>query len=92
MKKRILCLLLAACFALMPPCAPALTAGAANDIVSPYTDVLYAADEIAREPRILFEYVREEQALPPDLPAIGCEAAYVADPVSGKVFYEKNAH
>ncbi|MBR5424388.1 MAG: D-alanyl-D-alanine carboxypeptidase [Clostridia bacterium] len=92
MKKRILCLLLAACFALTPPCASAQAAGAANDIVSPYTDVLYAADEIARDPRILFEYVREEQALPPDLPAIGCEAAYVADPVSGKVFYEKNAH
>ena len=44
------------------------------------------------EPEVLFEYNREEQQILDNAPEIGCKAAYVADPVTGKVFYEKNAH
>lgn len=61
-------------------------------VVSSLEASLYEVDEIAGEPKVAYEYHREEQEIPADLPQIGCKAAYVADPVSGKVFYEKKAH
>ncbi len=90
MKKRAISLLLAICFILTPP-----VAFAQNTVEPPAAAQdggLYAAGEIAGLPRMLTEYDREEQEIPTDLPATGCEAVYMADPESGKVFYEKNAH
>ena len=57
-----------------------------------FADSLYADNEIAGEGRVTFEYHRDEQKTRKNTPTIGCQAAYLADPVSGKVFYEKNAH
>lgn len=38
------------------------------------------------------KYVQSEQMQLNNTPEIGCKAAYIADPVTGKVIYEKNAH
>jgi D-alanyl-D-alanine carboxypeptidase (penicillin-binding protein 5/6) len=38
------------------------------------------------------EYNPGEQIKPENLPESGCRAVYAADPDTGKVFYEKNAH
>ena len=57
-----------------------------------FSESLYETDEIANEARVTFEYIKNEQGAPDNVPEIGCKAAYIADPVSGKVFYEKNAH
>ena len=46
----------------------------------------------ARVPRVTVSYDRSEQSEPRNTPSTGCRAAFVADPVTGKVFYEKNAH
>ncbi len=95
MKKNALIYLLALCFLLTPLAAfaeeaPVLAETSAS--VSSFEDALYRVDEIASKPLFAFEYQRDEQETPDDLPEIGCRAAYVADPVSGKVFYEKHAH
>ena len=42
--------------------------------------------------RVNLVYEPEQQQVLDNLPQIGCKAAYVANPVTGKVFYEKNAH
>ena len=39
-----------------------------------------------------FEYNQDEQIILENTPNIGCQAAYVAEPVTGKILYEKNAH
>ena len=41
---------------------------------------------------ITVKYVQEEQKKIENTPVIGCKAAYVAEPITGKVIYEKNAH
>jgi len=41
---------------------------------------------------LTFEYKQEEQKVLENIPEIGCKAAYVAEPSTGKVIYEKNAH
>ncbi len=38
------------------------------------------------------EYVQSEQMTLSNAPDIGCKAAYLANPETGKVIYEKNAH
>lgn len=57
-----------------------------------YSDSLYKKDEISSGARLTFDYVRSEQKKNTKAPEIGCKAAYVADPITGKVFFEKNAH
>ncbi|MBQ6266712.1 MAG: D-alanyl-D-alanine carboxypeptidase [Clostridia bacterium] len=94
-RRRLISLLLVFMLLASPLCAFAADAGYhpdAYDGALPFSDSLYAADEIAGEARVTFEYLRAEQAVPDDMPEIGCRAAYLADPVSGKVFFEKNAH
>ena len=94
MKKRIIISILAFCIVLTP-----LTALAQEDTKTlfaegnyKFSDELYADNEFAKEPRVTFEYASDEQEKNENAPKIGCKAAYVADPISGKVFYEKNAH
>lgn len=41
---------------------------------------------------VSFKYTAEGQTAVSGAPEIACKAALLADPVSGKVFYEKNAH
>ncbi|MBR2591324.1 MAG: D-alanyl-D-alanine carboxypeptidase [Clostridia bacterium] len=45
----------------------------------------------ADNPDVKTEYVPQNQAAAANAPEIGCKAAYVADPATGKVLYEKNA-
>lgn len=95
MIKRICAGLLTLCFVFLP-----LTAAAESGDVKtlfadgsyPYADLLYENGAIADTARLTFDYVKDEQKTPADAPTIGCKAAFVTDPVSGKVFYEKNAH
>ena len=86
MKNRVLTYLLTVCCLLTP-----FTSLAHAESPS-FADSLYENNEIANESRVTFAYVKEEQKTRENTPAIGCKAAYLADPVSGKVFYEKNAH
>ena len=46
----------------------------------------YAESEVA------FKYNKDEQKVLDNIPKIGCKAAYIAEPTTGKVIYEKNAH
>ena len=41
---------------------------------------------------VTYEYIKNGQRAAAGVPEISCKAAYIADPVSGKVFYEKRAH
>ena len=41
---------------------------------------------------INLEYKPEQQQIMENVPKIGCKAAYVVNPETGKIFYEKNAH
>ena len=95
MKNRIFIFALAFCLLFTPLISYANCAGYNPDAYSgeiTFSDSLYEADETADEARVTFEYIRDEQEVPDGVPDIGCKAAYLADPVSGKVFYEKNAH
>lgn len=42
--------------------------------------------------RVNLEYKPEQQQVIENIPQIGCKAAYVVNPETGKIFYEKNAH
>lgn len=44
------------------------------------------------ESNVNIEYKKAEQKVLEDTPEIGCKAAYVAEPTTGKIIYEKNAH
>ncbi|MBR6702185.1 MAG: D-alanyl-D-alanine carboxypeptidase [Clostridia bacterium] len=52
-------------------------------------EITYSASSSGEAVR--FEYNPAEQAVPGNLPETGCRAAYLADPETGKVLYEKNA-
>ena len=41
---------------------------------------------------IILKYNKDEQKVLENTPKIGCKAAYIAEPITGKVIYEKNAH
>jgi len=91
MNKRILAFLFAFLFLLSPVCAfaaadEAVVAAAADP------DVLVQGDPPAQTPRVAVTYDPNAQQTPDDLPAVACKAAYIADPASGKVFFEKRAH
>ena len=88
MKKSFLIVLFALCFTLTPISVLAQTAEANIK----YSDSLYEQNEIAQAPRLTFEYNKDEQSKNSNAPEIGCKAAFLADPESGKIFYEKNAH
>lgn len=94
MKKRIIICILTVCLVFTP-----LTAFANDDVKElfaqgkfSYSDTLYENDEISGGALLTFDYKKDEQKKNKKAPEIGCKAAYVADPVTGKVFYEKNAH
>lgn len=44
------------------------------------------------ESEVTFKYNKEEQKVLDNVPKIGCKAAYIVEPNTGKVIYEKNAH
>ena len=46
----------------------------------------------AEEANIVLEYNRNEQEILESIPVLGSKAVYIANPDTGKVFYEKNAH
>ena len=41
---------------------------------------------------ITFEYISKDQKILDNIPKVGCKAVYVAEPTTGKIIYEKNAH
>ncbi len=48
--------------------------------------------DIGYDPTVSSYYTGEGQTVLSSAPETGCRAVYIADPESGKVFYEKNAH
>ena len=44
------------------------------------------------ESNVTFKYVPEDQKTLDNIPEVGCKAVYIAEPTTGKVLYEKNAH
>ena len=44
------------------------------------------------ESNVILEYKQDEQSIMNGIPEIGCKAAYIAEPTTGKVIYEKNSH
>ena len=95
MKNRILILTLTLLFLLSPLSVFAQGETMLNETsaaASALEASLYPAGKIAGEAKLAFEYHPDEQEELDDPPAIGSKAAYIADPVSGKVFFEKNAH
>lgn len=45
-----------------------------------------------QEIKVTLKYNEEEQEILENTPVIGCKAAYVAEPITGKIIYKKNAH
>ena len=89
MKNRLIISILTVCFLLSPFCVFAQSAESNPDAAA---NALYAVGEIADEARVTFDYEIDAQKTPDGLPQVSCRAVYLADPVSGKVFFEKNAH
>ena len=58
----------------------------------PYAEALYENGDLAEEGKVSFKYVPKQQSAPPKALTVGSKAAFLADPVSGKVYFEKNAH
>ena len=93
MNQRILAFLLALCLLLSPVSVCALSEGVDDAVVAAAADTqALPPDGAAAVPQWAVTYDPKQQKTPDDLPAIACKAAYVADPDSGKVFFEKNAH
>ncbi len=57
--------------------------------ISAYAEEDSDSDYVAN---VTFKYVREDQKELDNIPATGCKAVYVAEPTTGKIIYEKNAH
>ena len=55
---------------------------------------IYAENDIDYnyKTNVKFEYIKDEQQELPNIPEIGCKAVFVAEPTTGKIIYEKNAH
>ena len=95
MKKKLAVILLAFSFVIAPLQVFAQEASIKTQFASgnfEYVDTLYADNEVADKAKIQFAYVPKQQQTPTEKIKIGCKAAYLADPVTGKVFFEKNAH
>ena len=94
MNQRIWTCLLALLFLLSPLSAFALGETTDDAVVAAAADtgVLSESKPVSQTPRVTVTYDPEQQKTPDDLPAIACKAAYIADPASGKVFFEKRAH
>ena len=93
MNQRIWTCLLALLFLLSPLSAFALgeTTDDAVVVAAADTGVLSESEPVSQTPRVTVTYDPEQQKTPDDLPAIACKAAFIADPASGKVFFEKRA-
>ncbi len=81
MKKRIIASLIIVCTLFIP-----ISVNAENN------DTVVNIPIVTNEQNITLEYKKEEQKEIEKLPVIGCKAAYVAEPITGKILYEKNAH
>lgn len=60
--------------------------------ISVYADNIIGDVTSDYKPEITLKYERDEQKVLNNVPQIGCKAAYVAEPTTGKIIYEKNAH
>ena len=87
MKRKIILCILSLCILITP-----ISAFAYEIDASSISDSLYNTGQIAEKPKITLEYDKAAQNKNENAPETGCKAVYIADPVSGKVFYEKNAH
>lgn len=57
------------------------------------TIVVYADEnDLNYKPNVTLKYKKDDQKTLDDVPQIGCKAAYVVEPDTGKIIYEKNAH
>ena len=53
---------------------------------------VYADSNTEYVPTVTLEYDQSAQSMPDNIPDVGSKAVYIANPVTGKVIYEKNAH
>lgn len=55
---------------------------------------VYAKDNTPSdsEVNVTLNYIKEDQKILENIPEVGCKAVFVANPVTGKIIYEKNAH
>ena len=54
--------------------------------------MLLAPISVYADGEVNFKYNKDEQKVLETVPQIGCKAAYIAEPSTGKIIYEKNAH
>lgn len=97
MKKHVfLSLLMILCIAAAPLGVYAKTfAASADSTGEAVTDAAAATDnggDEIRQADVTLTYQPKQQQTPENMPEIGSKAAYVAEPTSGKVLFEKNAH
>lgn len=91
MNQRIFAFLLMLCLLVSAPAAYAVD-GTDDAVVAAADTQALPPDDAASVPQWAVTYDPKQQKTPDDLPSVACKAAYVADPASGKVFFEKNAH
>lgn len=62
-----------------------------ENVTTSNTAANYGAS-LDNQSKITITYKKDEQSVLENIPQIGCKAAYVVEPTTGKVIYEKNAH
>lgn len=60
--------------------------------INVYADNLTGEITSDYKTEVTLKYEQSEQKVLDNIPTIGCKAAYVAEPTTGKILYEKNAH
>ncbi len=53
---------------------------------------VYAENDANYEANVVLEYVQDSQKTLENFPEVGSKAVYIANPITGKVIYEKNVH
>ena len=69
-----------------------VTVFANNSINANENSIIVESNTSSSESNITLKYEKNEQRVLDNIPEIGCKAAYVVEPNTGKIIYEKNAH
>ena len=91
MKKKTIISILIITMLLSPVCVLADNNTSVNSLNSTNTE---SAKEQSNDydTKVTLNYKKDEQKVFDNVPKIGCKAAYIAEPTTGKIIYEKNAH
>lgn len=88
MKKKALISILMVILLLSPICVFAEN----SSIVSNNNLISTNEQSVEDTAKVILKYKKDEQKVLENVPEVGCKAVYIAEPKTGKIIYEKNAH